>query len=104
MSRRQFILTDIEDRALAACDDMYLETHIARAVLESWYGRTIPYRELRRVYARLFALGLLRTYKRRDGRIRRSPMEGNRTQTLLVRATAYGCTYLSWPRRVGDNL
>ena len=53
MRKRPFTLTDLEDRALAACDDMYLETTIARNVLSTWYERVIPFRELRPAYRKL---------------------------------------------------
>ena len=56
MSQRPYVLTDFEDRALAACDDMYLETTIARNVLSTWYERVIPFRELRPAYQRLVDL------------------------------------------------
>jgi hypothetical protein len=45
MKKHQFVLTDLEDRALAACDDMYLEATSAKEILGSWYGREIPFRD-----------------------------------------------------------
>lgn len=101
MKQRPYVLTDMEDRALAACDDMYLETTIARGVLETWYERPIPFRELRQVYSRLEALGLMRPYVKQNSRICASTIPGHRTQDLLMRATAKGREYLTWKRHVG---
>ena len=99
MKKRPFTLTDLEDRALAACDDMYLETAIARDVLSTWFNRTIPFRELRQGYEKRINLGLLRTYKKRSGRIRSTELRGHRTQVLLVRATLKGVQYLNCGER-----
>ena len=100
MAKRPFVLTDLEDRVLAACDDMYLEVSSAREILESWYARRIPLAELRRLYERLADLGLLRVYRRYSGRVRAAALAGNRTRDLLVRATANGRRYLTWQRHV----
>ena len=88
MKKRQFVLTDLEDRALAACDDMYLETTSAQEILSSWYGRKVPFRELRSIYARLVGLGLLRVYAQRNGRAISTELRGQRTDALWVRAQA----------------
>ena len=98
--KRPFILTDIEDRALAACDDMYLETKIAQNVLSTWYERVISFRELRLIYGKLVELGLLRTYGRCNGRTVLVAMKGSRTDGLSVRATKKGRQYLGWKRHV----
>ena len=100
MIKRPFILTDIEDRALAACDDMYLETKIAQNVLSTWYERVISFRELRLIYGKLVELGLLRTYGRCNGRTVLVAMKGSRTDGLSVRATKKGRQYLGWKRHV----
>lgn len=100
MKKRPYVLTDLEDRALAACDDMYLETTIARNVLSTWYERLIQFRELRPVYRRLVELGLLRTYAKRNGRYVSVEMPGQRTDRLSVRATGKGRDYLGWKRQV----
>jgi hypothetical protein len=100
MAKRPFVLTDMEDRALAACDEMYLEVSSAREILESWYARRIQVTELRRLYERLIGLGLLRVYRKRSGKIRAAVLAGHRTRDLLVRATAYGRRYLTWQRHV----
>jgi hypothetical protein len=84
MKKRPFTLTDFEDRALAACDDMYLETTITRTVLSTWYGRVISMRELRSVYRRLGESGLLRTYVRYNERITSAEMLGHRRDALCV--------------------
>ena len=99
MKQHPFTLTDLEDHALAACDDMYLDTPIAKEILSSWHGRTIQYRELRRVYEKLIDLGLLRTYIKQDGRIRSAVIHGKRTQQLLVRATLKGVRYINCGER-----
>ena len=103
MNQRRYVLTDLEDRALAACDDMYLETTIARSVLSIWYERVIPFRELRQVYRRLVELELLRTYAKRYGRLRAVEMDGLRTDALAVRATKKGRQYLRRKRYVRDE-
>ncbi len=100
MKKRPYVLTDLEDRALAACDDMHLETKVARKVLSTWYERVIPFRELRLAYRRLIELGLLRTFARRDGRIVSVEMPGHRTEAISVRATKKGRKYLGWKRYV----
>jgi hypothetical protein len=41
VKRRLFVLTDLEDRALAACDDQHLAVRIAQVVLCSWFGHAI---------------------------------------------------------------
>jgi len=94
------MLTDLEDRALAACDDAYLEATIAREILSSWYGREIRFRELRSIYARLVGLGLLRVYAQRNGRAISTELRGQRTNALSVRATSKGRQYLGWKRHV----
>jgi len=100
MRKRPFTLTDLEDRALAACDDVYLETTIARDVLSTWYDRVIPFRELRTAYRRLVDLGLLHAYVRRNGRLAAVEMPGHRIDALCVRATAKGRQYLGRKRHV----
>ena len=101
MIRRTFMLSDLEDRALAACDDQHLAVPTAQAILSSWFDRDIPTREMRDVYARLSKLGLLKTYTRSRGVLVAAPLLGNRTRSLQVRATARGRRYLSRkPRKV----
>jgi hypothetical protein len=100
MKNRPYILTDFEDLALAACDDMYLETSIARNILSTWYERVVPYRELRAAYSRLIDLGLLRAYAKRNHRVVLVQLSGHRTQDLAVRATSKGRRYLIWKRQV----
>jgi hypothetical protein len=100
MKRRPFVLTDLEDRSLAACDDQHLPVRSAQMVLSSWLDRPISTPEMRQLYRKLSKLGLVRTYVRRKGRIVRSPFVGCRTVSLWVRATAKGVSYLKWPRRV----
>jgi hypothetical protein len=90
----------LEDRALAACDDQQLEVPIAQSILSSWFDRTIPTRELRAIYGRLFDLGLLRFYVKRGESIVPSRLSGRRTRALQVRATAKGRRYLGWKRYV----
>jgi hypothetical protein len=100
LKRRPFVLTDLEDRALAACDDQILPIRTAQAVLSSWFHRSIPTREMRELYQKLAALGLLHPYVMVDRRTTRTPFLGRRTVSLSVRATAKGRKYLNWPRRV----
>jgi hypothetical protein len=90
MIRRTFMLSDLEDRALAACDDQHLAVPTAQAILSSWFVRDISTGEMRDVYARLIELGLLNTYVRRRGVLVAAPLLGNRTRSLQVRATAKG--------------
>jgi hypothetical protein len=99
--RRTFMLSDLEDRALAACDDQHLPVRTAQAILSSWFARDISTGEIRDVYARLIKLGLLKTYVRRREVLVAAPLLGNRTRVLHVRATASGRRYLSHqPRKV----
>jgi hypothetical protein len=100
LKRRPFVLTDLEDRGLAACDDQILPIRTAQSVLSRWFHRIIPTREMRKLYKNLAALGLLHTYVMRNGRAVRTPFLGRRTVSLSVRATAKGREYLTWPRRV----
>jgi hypothetical protein len=100
MKQREFVLTDLEDRALAACDDMHLDAASAREILSSWYGRDIPFRELRSIYARLVGHGLLRVYAQHKGRAICTELKGHRTNALSVRATSKGRRYLGWKRHV----
>ena len=101
MRKRPFILTELEDLALAACDDQHLRALSARTVLSSWLARDVSLRELRLAYSRLLELGLLRSYRERAGRAYASPFVGTRTRDLAVRATPKGRNYLKWrPRHV----
>jgi len=101
MMRRTFMLTDLEDRALAACDDQHLAVPTAQAILSIWFVRDISTGEMRDVYARLIELRLLKTYVRRRGVLVAAPLLGNRTRSLQVRATTNGRRYLSRkPRNV----
>ena len=100
MKKRPFLLTDFEDRALAACDDFYLEASTAQNILRSWYERSIPETRLRRAYARLEGLGLLGTYRKARGRIRRAPLERTAMIDLIVRGTQKGRSYLNLKRHV----
>src|SRR4029077_2290615 len=70
MIRRTFMLTDLEGRALAACDDQHLAVPTAQAILSSWFVRDIATGEMPDVCARLSELGLLKTYVRRTVRLR----------------------------------
>lgn len=90
-----FTLTDLEDRVLASCDDMYLEASIAKDICSGWYGRDIPYRELRAVYRKLIGLGLLRPYVKSGGRIRAADLSGNRTSRLIFHGTKKGRDYIA---------
>jgi hypothetical protein len=94
------VLSDVEDSALAACDDMYLEASSAREILSSWYARRVSFRELRAIYRKLSELGFLRTYVKSRGRYTLVSLEGHRTATLSVRATSSGRKYLSRERNV----
>jgi hypothetical protein len=97
------MLSDLEDRALAACDDQHLAVPTAQAILSNWFVRDISTGEMRDVYARLVELGLLKTYVCRLGVLVAAPLLGNRTRSLQVRATANGRRYLSRkPRKVTE--
>src|SRR5712664_3428293 len=93
MMRRTFMLTDLEDRALAACDDQHLAVPTTQAILSIWFVRDISTGEMRDVYARLIELRLLKTYVRRRGVLVAAPLLGNRTRSLQVRATTNGRRY-----------
>jgi hypothetical protein len=95
MIRRTFMLSDLEDRALAACDDQHLAMPTAQAILSNWFVRDISTGEIRDVYARSIELGLMTTYVCRLGVLVAAPLLGNRTRSLQVRATAKGRRYLS---------
>jgi hypothetical protein len=88
MVKRPFVLTDLEDRALAACDDQYLRATAAQAVLSGWFSRSIPISEMRAIYACLRALDLLRTYVLRSGRVLPATMAGHRASSLPFRPVA----------------
>jgi hypothetical protein len=100
MKSRPYVLTDFEDLALAACDDMYLEASIARNILSTWYERVVPARELRAAYSRLMQLGLLRAYAKGNHRVVLAKLSGYRTRDIAVRATSKGRQYLTLKRRV----
>jgi hypothetical protein len=88
--KKQPLLTDLEDRVMAACDDMYLEATIAQDVLSSWYGRPVSFRELRAAYRKLSGLGFLKTYLKTKGRYTPVELMGHKTEALSARATARG--------------
>jgi hypothetical protein len=95
------MLTDLEDRALAACDDQHLPVPTAQAFLSSWFARDISTGEIPELYARLIELELLKTFVRRQEMLVAAPLLGNRTRSLQVRATAKGRRYLNRkPRKV----
>jgi hypothetical protein len=101
MRKRSVTLTELQDLALAACDDEHLRASAARWALTSWLGREVPFRELRSAYGRLLDLGFLRTYRERQGRAYAAPFVGTRTRDLAVRATPKGRAYLKRrPRHV----
>ena len=94
-----FTLTDLEDQALAACDDDYLEASVLKSVLVHWHAREITFRELRNGLIKLCGLGLMRTYTKRSGRVTACPFRGNRTSAILVKATTKGRRYLARGKR-----
>jgi hypothetical protein len=97
------MLSDLEDRALAACDGQHLAVPTAQAILSNWFVSDISTGEMRDVYARLIELGLLKTYVCDLGVLVAAPLLGNRTRSLQVRATAKGRRYLSRkPRKVTE--
>ena len=87
--KEQPLLTDLEDRTLAACDDMYLEAIIAQDVLSSWYGRSITFRELRAVYRKLSGIGLIKTYLKTKGRYTPVELRGHKTEALSARHASW---------------
>ncbi|XLZ68570.1 hypothetical protein ABT364_18745 [Massilia sp. SR12] len=52
-------LTELEDRALAMTEGEFIEFATGRAILESWFVKSIPNSELRAVFDRLSQLGLV---------------------------------------------
>ena len=102
MKKRPFLLTDLQDRALASCDDMHFEVPSAREVLQIWYERAIPFTEFRRDLQRLIDLGLLGTYEKRHSRYHRVPLQSHPMSQLLIRATRSGCAYLKLKRVVAQ--
>jgi hypothetical protein len=83
------MLSDLEDRALAACDDQHLAAPTALGILSGWFVRDMSTGEMRDAFARLIRLGLLKAYVRRRG-VLVAALLGNRTRSLQVRATAKG--------------
>ena len=100
MAARAFVLSEIEDASVAACDDQYLSAKGLLFVLRSYFSRQIPVRELRRALGHLAELDLLRVYVMHNSRITLTRLPGNRTEALLVRATQKGRVYLRWRRVV----
>ena len=101
MRKHSVALSELQDLALAACDDQHLRALAARSVLSSWLQRDVPLHELRSAYGRLLDLGFLRTYRERSVRAYVAPFVGTRTRDLSVRATSKGRTYLKRrPRHV----
>jgi hypothetical protein len=100
MVKRLFVLTELEDLALVACDDQHLPALVARDIIASWLKRRISVREMRAAYAKLLALGLLQSYRERAGRVYVAPFEGTRTRDLSFRATPKGRRHLQKPRNV----
>jgi hypothetical protein len=52
-------LTELEDRALAMCEDEYVDFGLGTDILVSWFDRPIPAAELHRVFEHLAELGLV---------------------------------------------
>lgn len=99
MERWPFTLKDIEDRALAMCEDAYIDAPTAKNILEIWYKRSVSFSELRRIYAKLHATDLVRAYIKNNGRICLTEFRGNRTNMLFFRATARAKRYLNCGER-----
>ena len=97
---RAALLNELEDLALAACDDQHLEAASSREILSLWFEREVSYSELRVAFRRLYRLGLLRTYVYRGTRIVRSSTRSIPTHHLLVRGTERGREYLGLERKL----
>ena len=98
--RPPFIITDLEDRALAMCERAYVNASLAKRILESWYQRSVPFAELRQVYEKLHAIGLINVYTRSVKTfVVEQGFRGHRTRALSFRATRKAERYLNSGRR-----
>jgi hypothetical protein len=100
MVTRNVALSELQDLALASCDDQHLEALVAREVISSFLARDISVREIRGAYGVLLALGLVKAYQEKGGKVRAAMFEGTRTRDLLFRATRRGVAQLKRPRNV----
>lgn len=99
MGKRAVVLSDLEDLALVACDDQVLPALAARDVIASYLSLGISVRDIRGVYGKLYALGLVKPYRERGGKAVVASFEGTRTRDLSFRATRKGVLYLKQPRK-----
>ena len=100
MKRWPFIVTDFEDRALAMCESAYVNAPLAKRILESWYQRSVPFAELRQVYEKLHAIGLINVYTRYGKTfVLEQGFRGHRTRALSFRATRKSERYLNLGKR-----
>ncbi len=98
--RWPFIITDLEDRALAMCESAYVNVSLAKRILEWWYQRSVLFAELRQVYEKLHAIGLINVYTRYAKTfVREQGFRGHRTRALSFRATRKAKRYLNLGKR-----
>lgn len=100
MGSRPFVLTELEEYVLSACDDQNVGALVARDIISQYLARDISVRDMRKVYERLLGLGLVEPYRGRHGQRRVAPFRGTRTRDLSFKATREGVLYLKRPRHV----
>lgn len=97
------LLSDIEDRLLAMCEDDPVTIKLAQQILGSWYERAIGKTEIVQVTNRLAKLGLLKwQHQMRNKRYftKRLPYGYIEMKLVTFQATQAGKTYLAKPRKV----
>jgi hypothetical protein len=100
MVERPFVLTEIEDLALCACDDQILGALVTRDIISQYLQIKISVRDMRRVFERLSSYGLVKPYRGPCNRERPARFTGTRTRDLSFQATRKGVLYLKRPRHV----
>src|SRR5690349_18508187 len=100
MGKRPFVLTEIEDYALCACDDQILGALVTRDIISQYLKVNISVRDMRRVYERLLGYGLVKPYRGPCNKERPARFKGTRTRDLSFQATRKGVLYLKRPRHV----
>jgi hypothetical protein len=100
MATRSFVLTELEEFVLAACDDQNVGALVARDIISRYLARDISLRDMRRAYERLLGLGLVDPFRGRHGDRRIAPLKGTRTRDFSFKATHEGVLYLKRSRHV----
>jgi hypothetical protein len=100
MDMSSFVLTEVEQYVLAACDDQNVGALVARNIISQHLARDISIRDMRKAYERLLGLGLVEPYRGRHGKRCVAPFKGTRTRDLSFKATHEGVLFLKRTRRV----